>query len=202
MAYWDNIGSAKVSAKGNYFPYENQRYLVEITAIKHDPTAYNGECLIFTFEVIESTSPSVAIGESKDWVLKLAGDPQKVRLAYGNIKNVVCSAMGWNSEDPSIERVVNEVAERMSHADNPLMGARIELTTIATLTKNKQPFTAHNFSIANVPHPTIEQIRQRRANGAPPPAAPPPMAPWQAPGFPANWHNATQYWNGSTWINK
>lgn len=138
--FWDQTGDADGSSAGNYFPPVDAEYDVEIGAVKHK-TGHEGQSVIVELRVIGSNNPEIPVGTSKSTAWNLTKHKE---MALNNVKSFVCGIYGISEGDksPETKARVNLISKRMVEADNPLMSAKVHLTTWNKPTKKNAPFTA------------------------------------------------------------
>ncbi len=138
--FWDQTGDADGSSAGNYFPPVDAEYDLEIGAVKHK-TGHEGQSVIVEVRVIGSNYPEVPAGTSKSTAWNLTKHKE---MALNNVKSFVCGIFGISEGDksPETKARVNLISKRMVEADNPLMNAKVHLTTWNRPTKKGTPFTA------------------------------------------------------------
>lgn len=173
MAFWDQTGDADGSSRGNYFPPVDAEYDVQIEAVKHKH-GHEGESVIVEMRVLASNNPELVAGTSKSTAWNITKHKE---MAINNIKSFVCGIYGLAESDksPAGKAKVVHISKRMVEADNPLMGAKVHLTTWCSKTKKGEDFTNMKWAPYNAEPDYVAPYPGAVASlAAPGPEAPPP----------------------------
>lgn len=89
------------------------------------------------FEVLESNNPDHPAGSSVNWMIQFPPlDPDKCRMALGNVKSYASALM-----DTPTSEVTEEGLEDLTSAANPAEGFKIRAEAFNKPTRNGSPFT-------------------------------------------------------------
>ncbi len=148
MGHFSGVNQAQVFDSGNYFPWANAKYMVEIERCIVKKSRRAGEVFICEMKVLESNNSEMPKGVSGTWLVKLDNED----TAYPNLKQFALAAMGVDTND---KEAVNEHSKNVEEALDAACGeeqafaaTKLYLETVAHTTQKKTQFTKHTFSPA------------------------------------------------------
>lgn len=141
------------SGEGNYLPWENEKYKVRILKTFSKETRQKGPAFIAEFEVLDSTTDEVEVGEKRTWFQGLTNKD----IAFPAIKEFLLGVMRVDMNDREqlaefdaaspemMEEFGSEEWETKSEEDHPLYGTTVKIETIKKTTQEDKPFTKHKW---------------------------------------------------------
>lgn len=150
MGMFDGIENVKATGDRTYFP-AGCRFKVRIESVRLIKAGESGKgvnSFIVSATVLETSDKTklpagVEAAQVVSWDPVASGRelPQKTKMAFGNVRQFLDTALGGVADGE-----VQEAAELVGSAANPLAGHELYLTTRESTTKAGTPFTKHFWS--------------------------------------------------------
>jgi hypothetical protein len=154
---FSGVDDARPSERTPWFP-PGGVFLVQAVAYKGGVTNEDDiPYAVGEFDVLKSNLAEVKIGEKRGWFSKF----KKQTPALGNFRKHVAIA-----NQCELAEVDTAACEMVIGDDQPLKGTLFYLRTSSTNKKDGDPFTVHEWSLAE-DVPPEEVLRLRRAAGLP-----------------------------------
>jgi hypothetical protein len=151
MGMFDGIGGVKASGDRTYFPADC-RFRVRIESVRLISAGESGKgvnSFIISATVLVSSNPAampvgVEAAQVITWDPVPAGGrelPTKTKMAFANVRQFLDAVLGGVADGE-----VQEAAEMVGSAANPVKGAELDLTTRNSRTKAGTDFTKHHWT--------------------------------------------------------
>jgi len=151
--FFGGLKQAGVSGRGNYFPYANAKYRLNISRFFYKSD--RKDVFVAELDVVETLAFSSsksdvvppAAGERRSWVVDMT---KELNMVQRDVNGFVLATIGVNvNNKPEAERALDQIEGLVQFAisdANPFGGSPLDLETFEHKTKGKgNDFTVHNW---------------------------------------------------------
>jgi len=122
-------------------------HVVEIERVMMKDSDLNSAVLLIVeFRPVASTHESIKLGQPYSWTCDVTKTFGQNKVGLNHAKQFLAAALGMDAESPKAMALGGKQIKEAVSDENPLAGVRVAVHTNPRVSKEKRPWTMHNWS--------------------------------------------------------